>query len=104
MTYFTKDGVSSCQIAGAVAEAAIHDLKVNRFSFSGFPEISVPDPIDNVFTITLNWQPHYANITLTRSEAVAAAKWFIAKKGFDPIIFDRVQKALVSLEGQVSAS
>jgi hypothetical protein len=104
MTNFTKDGVLSCQITGAIAEAAIHDLRINRFSFSGFPEINVPDPVDNIFTVTLSFQSHNESIILTRAEAFAAAKKFNVNNGYDPIIFDRIQAALAALEGKMLAS
>ncbi|MEP1385477.1 MAG: hypothetical protein ABJK64_16975 [Paraglaciecola sp.] len=103
MKYFSKEGVSSSQITGAVAEAAIYDLRVNNFAFAGFPQISVPDPIDNIYTITLSWQSHNVNIKLTFSEAVAAAKRFNAQEEYDPIILDRIQEALASIERKISA-
>ena len=53
MTYFPKEGFSSCEIAGAVAEAAIHDLRVNLFTFNGFPQIHVADPKEDIFKISL---------------------------------------------------
>jgi hypothetical protein len=37
-TFFTKDGFSSCEVGGFVASALIHDLRVNNFMFTNFPE------------------------------------------------------------------
>jgi hypothetical protein len=34
MTYYPDLELSSCQVAGAIAEAAIHDLRVNNFTGS----------------------------------------------------------------------
>ena len=103
MTYFSKDKFSSCEVAGAVAEAAIHDLRANLFSFSGFPQIEVLDPIDNVFTIKLTWNSSSESqvfFELTRAEAKTAVKKFKIGKGFDETIFDRVQSALAKLESK----
>lgn len=103
MTYFTKDKFSSCEVAGAVAEAAIHDLRVNLFSFSGFPQIHISDPIDEVFNITLSWNSSSeskVSFGLTRAEAKTAAQKFKTGNGFDPAIFDRVQSALAALESK----
>ena len=54
MTYYTSDKFSSSEVAGAVAEAALHDLRVNLFTFSGFPQIHVAEPVEDIFKITLN--------------------------------------------------
>ena len=54
MTYYSDLKLSDCEVAGAVAEAAIHDLRVNNFGFSGFPQIEVSgDP--GRFTVVLRW-------------------------------------------------
>lgn len=99
--YFDKEGFSSCTLAGSVAEAALHDLRVNRFTFDGFPEIHVGEPIDDIFTITLSWRESKdsnASFQLTMAEAKKAAKKFQSGKGHDEEIFPRVQAALVELE------
>jgi hypothetical protein len=41
MTYYSDLGFSDCQVAGAVAEAALHELHVNHFGFPGFPQIDI---------------------------------------------------------------
>ncbi|MBU1169477.1 MAG: hypothetical protein KKD44_07925 [Proteobacteria bacterium] len=101
MTYFTKEKISPCDIAGAVAEAAVHDLRVNLFSFSGFPQIHVSDPIGEVFNVTLSWNSSSeskVSFELSVSEAITAAKKFKGGNGFDRAIFDRVQSSLAELE------
>jgi hypothetical protein len=102
MTYYTKQGITSCQIAGAVTEAALHDLRVNLFTFSGFPQVFVSELADNVFTISLSWKESSETFELTMAEAVAAVKKFKSKSGHDVNIFERVQKSLASLEAKVS--
>jgi hypothetical protein len=103
VTFFIKDNFSSCEVAGAVAEAAIYDLRVNLFSFNGFPQIHVANPVDDVFNITLSWNDSKnssVSIALTRKEAKSAAKQFKSGKGYDKSIFERVQTALGKLEGE----
>lgn len=102
MSFYTKDNISSCEIAGAVAEAALHDLRVNLFSFSGFPQIHVDFLVDDKFKITLSWNDKTdssTSILLDRNEAKAAVIKFRKKTGYDKLIFERVQSALSQLEG-----
>jgi len=76
---------------------------VNLFSFPGFPQVYVSEPIDDVFNITLSWNSSSENkvsFELTRAEAKTAAKAFKGGKGFDRAIFDRVQSALAELESK----
>ena len=77
MTYFYQDDFSSSEVAGAVAEAAIYDLRVNKSPFPGFPQIHVSDTIDDVFNITLSWNASSessASFELTFKEAKAAVE------------------------------
>ncbi|PHM17209.1 MAG: hypothetical protein CJD30_07380, partial [Sulfuricurvum sp. PD_MW2] len=53
--YFPKEKISSCEIAGAIALSALHDLRINLFRFEGFPQISVFEASDNRFKIFLLW-------------------------------------------------
>ena len=103
MTYYTRDKFSSSEVAGAVAEAALHDLRVNLFTFSGFPQIHVAEPVEDIFKITLSWidtKESSISIELSRSEAKSAAHKFQNKQGFDRAIFAKVQDALAKLEGK----
>ena len=54
-TFYPKQGVSSCEIAGAVALAALHDFRVNLFTLAGFPQVAVSEVKNAKFTITLSW-------------------------------------------------
>ena len=104
MTYFSQYGFSSADVAGAVAEAAIHDLRVNGFSFNGFPQILISTDAERlVFKVTLSWTEHgdcTSAFELSLSEAKAVIKRFKSKQGYDPHILDRIQTCLASLEGK----
>ena len=93
-------------VAGAVAEAAIHDLRVNLFTYSGFPQIDVScvaDGVaDGVFDVTLSWKTFETSFSLTDAEATIAAKTFKAGTGYERSIFDKVQSALAMLDGKVA--
>ncbi|WP_423194613.1 hypothetical protein [Cupriavidus sp. H18C2] len=107
-TYYTTANVSTCDIAGAVAAAAIHDLTVNNFTFPGFPQILITESDDETFNVELSFerrgQRALVMLTLKRKEAFATAKHFTKNMGskHDPNIFERVQTALAELEGRIS--
>jgi len=88
-------------VAGALAEAAIEDLRVNLFSYAGFPQIQVSCLPKDVFEITLSWKTCQTQFQLTDAEAKAAAKTFRSGTGFERSIFDKVQAALAALDGKV---
>lgn len=89
-------------VAGAVAEAAIEDLRVNLFNYPGFPQIQVSGDQDGGFGVTLSWEAHQTQFQLTDAEAKAAVKTFKSGAGYERSIFDKVQKALAALEAKVS--
>lgn len=99
---FSLEGISTCEIAGAVAMCAIHDLRVNLFRFSGFPQILV-EHVDGDFKITISVEGQHRaqdSFVLTREEAMKAAKAFKrTPEKHDPAIFDQVQKALAYVVG-----
>jgi hypothetical protein len=103
MTYYPELGFSSCQVAGAVAEAALHDLRVNNFGFPGFPQINVSDDPDGSFIVVLRWnKASSTQFQLSQAEAKAAVKKFKAGTGDDPALFNKVQKAVLDLEIKAS--
>jgi hypothetical protein len=103
MTYYPDFGFSSCQVAGAVADAAIHDLRINHFSFPGFPQIEVTGAPDDSFTVVLRWkQTASTQFQLSEAEVKSAVKKFMAGTGHDPAIFNKVQDALAELERKAS--
>lgn len=86
-----------CEIAGAVAEAALKDLRVNLFRFSGFPQIHISELRNDVFIVTMTWLGKKESFNLTYAEAKQAVKKFKGKE-YDSVIFDRVQEAIAKLE------
>jgi hypothetical protein len=101
-TYYSTKRVSTCEIAGAVALCALHDLRLNLFRFGGFPNILVEEAGDD-FEVTISVideQKIEDSFTLTRAEAFNAAKAFKkAANAHDPHIFERVQIALARVVG-----
>ena len=99
MTYYIDLGFSDSQVADAVAEAAVHDLRVNDFGFPGFRQIEVfCDPI-GFFTVVLSWKKAASmQFQLSEAEARAAVEKFTSGAGYDPANFNKVQEALVGLE------
>jgi hypothetical protein len=102
MAYHSDRSFSHCEVAGAVAEAAIHDLRVNLFSFSGFPQIHVSRHLEDMLNVALRWKTYEAQFQLSNAEAKVAVQKFKSGTGFELSIFDKVQKALATLERKVS--
>ena len=100
-TYYPKEKVSSCEIAGAVALCAVHDLRVNLFRFSGFPQIVVKADVEGfIVTVSIDDDPpRAASFLLTKDEAFEAAKRFKETSEFKKSIFDKVQDALAKVVG-----
>jgi hypothetical protein len=101
-TRYTLEKVSTCQIAGAVALCALHDLHVNLFRFGGFPQIVVEaSGADFIVTISVeDEQKISSTFALSRTEAFNAANGFKKDKfSHDQRIFDRVQSALARVVG-----
>lgn len=100
--HFSKERVSNCEVAGAVALCAIHDLRVNLFRFGGFPQITVSQ-VEAGFNVKISVEgelPSEASFMLSREEGMAAAKAFQQNQsGHDPAIFDRVQEVLARVVG-----
>lgn len=99
MTIFSTLKITSSGIGGAVAEAVLHDLRVNSLGLQGFPQVTVLRPDKENFEIVLQFDEHKESFTLSNNEAQSAVKKMKAKQGYDPDIFDRIQKALANLEG-----
>lgn len=100
--HFSKERVSTCEIAGAVALYAIRDLRVNLFRFGGFPQITVSEAVAG-FNVRISVDVETAaeaSFLLSRPDAIAAAKAFQrGQNEHDPAIFDRVQEALARVVG-----
>lgn len=100
-----KQVISRCEIAGAVAAAALYDLRVNLFTFPGFPQIRVIEASDSEFTVFLSWaerdgKSNEIAFQISRKDAFAAAKKFKQSSAHDDALFESVQKALAELEGK----
>lgn len=103
--YFKKEGVSSCEIVGAIALAALHDLHVNNFAFDGFPQISLFDAPENKFHVILSLSNHdgmtiSAKFELDQTTALNAAKLFQKKHIYDQALIAHIQIAIVELESK----
>jgi hypothetical protein len=100
--HFSKERVSTCQIAGAVALCAIRDLRVNLFRFGGFPQITVSE-VEAGFNVRISVEGETtaeASFLLNRPEAIVAAKAFQrGQNEYNPAIFDQVQEALACVVG-----
>jgi hypothetical protein len=103
MTYYSDLGFSGFQMAGAVAEAALHDPHLNNFGFPGFPQIEASGEPSGSFTIVLRWnKTSLLQFQLSQAEAKAAVEKFRSQTGYDPAIFNKVQRAVAELEGKAS--
>jgi hypothetical protein len=91
-------GISSGDIGAAIAEAVIHDVRVNGLGIQGFPQITVAHPSKDTFGISLKFDAYTCDFTMTAAEAKRAVKTMKAKKGHDDGIFRRVQNAAVEIE------
>lgn len=101
--YYQKDGVCSCEIVGAIALAALHDLHVNNFAFDGFPQISVFDAPENKIKVILALNKHNGitistEFELDQTTAFNAAKLFQKKHIYDQALIKPVQIAIAELE------
>lgn len=100
-TYFTSARFSSCEVGGFVASALLHDLRVNNFTFTNFPEVDVSWD-DEHFYITLKAQGASSSTFSFDFETVKAeVKRFQGKKDVSPQVFDVIQKHAAELEGAV---
>ena len=103
--FYTKDGISSCEIACAITEGILHDVRVNGSSLNGLPQTKVTRHNDDDFKVRLSVDyPRFAEevIEFTGSEARGAVDKFRNKQGFDRYIFDRIQNAIAILERKIS--
>lgn len=103
-TYFSHLGISSCEIGGLVAESLLHDLRVNNFTFTNFPEV-ITEWDENNFLIKLRAHDHTTEPELfTHEEIKALLKTFNAKKPFDKAFFKKIQNLAVQLESLIGKS
>lgn len=95
------NGVSTCDIAGAVAWVALEDVRNSSVRFPGFPEISVKDQGEE-FSVELRIQTATGSaaeaFALARAEAFQAAKNFKQHFKLQLSLKDRVEEAMAQLE------
>ena len=91
-------GISSGEIGAAIAEAVIHDVRVNGLGIQGFPQITVGHPSKDTFLVRLTFDTYTSDLTITADEAKRAVAAMKAGRGHDEDIFRRVQDAAVELE------
>jgi hypothetical protein len=100
-TFFTHLDLSSCEVGGLVAEALLHDLRVNNFTFTNFPEVITEWDSDN-FYIKLQ-----AHNQITQPEAFShntiksLIKAFRAEKNLDKEFFKKIQTLAAQLESEI---
>ena len=101
-TYFTSSGFSSCEVGGFVASALLHDLRVNIFTFTNFPEVDVAWD-DKNFHITLKVQgASSSTFSLDYETVKSEVKRFRDKKDASAQVFDVIQKHAAELEAAVA--
>lgn len=96
-TYYAGLKISSGEVGGAVAEAVLHDIRLNQLGLQGFPQISV-HRTEGRFQILLSFGDKQTEISLADNEAVAAVKAMRERKSYYEPVFDRIQHALARLE------
>jgi hypothetical protein len=100
-TYFTSLEISSCEIGGLVAESLIHDLRVNNFTFTNFPEVIVEWDDENFY---IKLQAHGQS---TQAESFpyktmkALIKDFRNQKDRDKEFFTSIQNLAIQLESLI---
>lgn len=102
MVFYAQEGVSSCDIAGAIARAALEDIRINSFACPGLPEIRVRELGKTKFEISLWLRTDHETLTeefvLGRQEALAAARGFLDDTLTPEPLLASVQEAMASLE------
>lgn len=104
MAFYAQERVSTCDIAGAVARAALEDIRINSFACPGLPEIRVFEASKTKFEITLRLRAESDTLieafALGRQEALSAARGFLDDTLTPEALLAQVQGAMASLERQ----
>jgi len=104
MAFYAQERVSTCDIAGAVARAALEDIRINSFACPGLPEIRVFEASKTKFEITLRLRADSDTLieafAMGRQEALSAARGFLDDTLTPECLLAHVQEALASLEKQ----
>jgi hypothetical protein len=96
--YFMNLKFSSCEVGGFVASALIHDLRVNNFTFTNFPEVDVKWD-DEQFYITLKTEGAISSTFSFDYKTVKNEVYrFRGKKEVSKKVFEIIQKYAAELE------
>ncbi|MCX7107152.1 MAG: hypothetical protein NTV66_06195 [Methylococcales bacterium] len=101
MTFYTILNITSNQIAGAIAIEALQDMRVNNYTFHGFPSIRVSELHNDIFTVYLScgkYNEFQVDLTLTKNKAITVAKMFEQNKRVGGDFFNKIQESLIKLE------
>jgi hypothetical protein len=98
MTLYSNN-ITSSEIGGAIAEAILHDIRVNNLGIEGFPLIHVVRQGSSNFSITLKFSDKLQEFSISNAEAVRAVALMKSMNGHCSVIFERVTTALANLEG-----
>ena len=97
-----KGGFSSCEVAGVIASGLIHDLRVNNFCFSNFPEIDIDWDDDNFHITFIVNGISGSTFNLDHKTVKTEVMNFRKKKELNKEIFNIIQHHAAELEGLVS--
>lgn len=96
--YFTSLKLNSCEVGGFVASALIHDLSVNNFTFTNFPEVDVKWD-DEQFYITLKTEGASSSTFSFNYKTVKnEVSRFRGNKEVSKKVFEIIQKHTAELE------
>jgi hypothetical protein len=92
------EGRSENDLCAAAAAAVVEEYCINRFTFRGFPAVSVRSVVGGA-QVELSLGPHVAGpLFLPAAEASAIVNQFIRFKKYDRGFFRSMQNLVVQLE------
>ena len=98
MVYYLSYNFTSSDVAAAVAECILHEIRINKLGLNGFPQIIVKSLPDKTFLIKMSHEQLSQDFVISLNEAKRSVKLF-KDKLYNTEIFDRVQDNLSKLEG-----
>ena len=97
---YQSKGVTENYIYAAVADAILNDIKINGFSYKGFPDIRLEDKDDEFHITLMNNGVTTDPLVISEKEAFSYAKTFHNRKPVPHELLIKVQDLLVDLEGK----
>lgn len=98
MTHYVKDKFSTNEVTGAIAEAVLKDLRINQFSFQGFPAITAQEAEDSFEIYFAHGNKAVGPLSVPFQTGKAFAKAFQKKQAIADVWFRDVQGMLAKLE------